>query len=137
MKAKKIFQYVHHFKFQIEKMVSFSKSTNVNANMSFFINSDFERNFSTYVFGKSFWHYRELKSECWISRHILCKKNFKIFSCVWRIEFRVKKWNMYEAHIYPQPLQQTFRLETTSLCLNTRLCKQTISKFTLILLILM
>jgi len=43
-------------------MVSFSRSTNVNANMSFFLNSDFEGNFSTYVFGKWFWYYRELKS---------------------------------------------------------------------------
>jgi len=28
---------------------------------------------------------------------------------------------MYEAHIFPGPLQQTCRMETTSLCLNTRL----------------
>ena len=28
---------------------------------------------------------------------------------------------MYEAHIFPRPLQQTCRFETTSLCLNTRL----------------
>ena len=28
---------------------------------------------------------------------------------------------MYEAHIFPRPLQQTCRLETTPLCLNTRL----------------
>jgi len=27
-----------------------------------FPNSKFEGNFSTYVFGKSFWHYRELKT---------------------------------------------------------------------------
>jgi len=48
------------------------------------------------------------------------KKNIKFFH-VWRLEFRVKKWNMYEAHIFPRPLQHTCRLETTSLCLNTRL----------------
>jgi len=38
---------------QIEILVSFSRSTNVNANMSF-SNSNFEGNFRTYVFGKSF-----------------------------------------------------------------------------------
>jgi hypothetical protein len=53
---------------QIEIMVSYSRSTNVNVNMSF-PNSKFEGNFSTYVFGYSFWHYRELKNENWTSRH--------------------------------------------------------------------
>ena len=38
---------------QIEILVSFSRSTNVYVNMSF-PNSNFEGNFSTYVFGKSF-----------------------------------------------------------------------------------
>ena len=28
---------------------------------------------------------------------------------------------MYEAHIFPRPLQEACRLETTSLCVNTRL----------------
>ena len=41
---------------------------------------------------------------------------------MWRLELFVKKWIMYEAHIFPRPLQQTCRLETTPLCLNTRLC---------------
>ena len=50
----------------------------------------------------------------------IMQKNIK-FSYVWRLEFFVKKWNMYEAHIFPRPLQQTCRLETTPLCLNTRL----------------
>ena len=58
---------------QKEILFSFSSSTNFNVIMSL-PNSNFEGNFSTYVFGKSFWHYRELKSECWTSRHILCKK---------------------------------------------------------------
>ena len=58
---------------QIEILVSFSKTTIVNVNLSF-RNSNFEGNFSTYVFGKPFCHYRDLKSECWTSRHILCKK---------------------------------------------------------------
>jgi len=42
-------------------------------------NSNFEVNFSTYVFGKSFLHYRELIIDCWTSRHILCEKNIKFF----------------------------------------------------------
>ena len=58
---------------QIETLVSYSRSTNVNVNMSF-PNSNFEGNFSTYVFGKSFWQYRELKIDCWTSRNMLCKK---------------------------------------------------------------
>ena len=107
------------FKFPIEILVSVSRSTNVNAIMPI-PNSNFEGNFRTYVFGKSFWHYRDLKSECWTSRHVLCKKILNI-SYVWWLEFRVKKWHKYEAHIFPKPLQQTCRLETTSLCLNTRL----------------
>ena len=72
------------------------------------------------MFGKSFWHYRNLNSECWTSGHILCKKILK-FLYVWKLEFFVKKCNMYEAHIFPRPLQQTRRLETSPLCLNTRL----------------
>ena len=51
-----------------------------HVNMSFPI-SNFEGNFSTYVFGKSFWHYRNLKSECWTSRHILWKKILNSFIC--------------------------------------------------------
>ena len=47
-----------------------------------FPNSNFEGNFITYVFGKSFWHYRDIKSECWTSRHILCKKILNVFICV-------------------------------------------------------
>jgi len=47
-----------------------------------FPNSNFEGIFSTYVFGKSFWHYRESKRECWTSKHILCKKILNFFICV-------------------------------------------------------
>jgi len=39
---------------------------------------NFEGNFSSYVFGKSFWYWRELKIDCWTSRHI-CEKNIKNF----------------------------------------------------------
>ena len=47
-------------------------------------------------------------------------KKYKIFSYVWRLEFFVKNWNMYEAPNFPRPFQQTCRLETIPLCLNTR-----------------
>ena len=40
---------------------------------------------------------------------------------MWRLEFFVKKWNMYEAHNFSRPLQQICSLETTPLCLNTRI----------------
>ena len=104
---------------QIETLVSYSRSNNVNVNMSF-PNSNFERNFSTYVFGKSFWNYRELKIVCWISRHILCEKSIKPFQCV-EFKIPVETCNIYEGHIFPRPLLQTCRLLTTSLCLNNRL----------------
>jgi len=37
------------------------------------------------------------------------------------VRILVEKWNVYEVQIFPRPLLQTCRLETTSLCLNTRL----------------
>jgi len=43
--------------FRIEILGSYSMSTNVNVKMSF-PNSKFEGNFSTYVFGELFCHYR-------------------------------------------------------------------------------
>jgi len=36
--------------------------------------STFEGNFSTYVFGKSFCHYRETKCYCWTSRNVFAKR---------------------------------------------------------------
>jgi len=104
---------------KIEILVSNSRSIYVNVNMSF-PNSNFEINFSTYVFGKSFWHNRELKCECSTMRNILFEKIFNYFICV-RVRILVEKRNIYEAHIFPKTLVQTCRLETNSLCLNTRL----------------
>ena len=63
---------------QIETLVSYSRATNVNVNKSL-SKSNFEGDFSTYVFCKSFWHHRALKIECWVSRHILWEKNNKYF----------------------------------------------------------
>jgi len=51
----------------------------------FFPNSNFEGNVSTYVFGKSFGHYRGLKNECWTSRHTLCEKDIKLFRMCGRL----------------------------------------------------
>ena len=81
--------------------------------------SHFEGNFSTYVVGKSFWYYRDPKIDFGASRYILCKKILNTFVCL-DGRILVEKWNVYEGHILPRPLLQTFRLETTSLCLNTR-----------------
>ena len=49
---------------------------------------------------------------------------------MWKLEFFVKKCNMYEAHIFPRPLQQTCTLETTPWCLNTRLIEKKIQILT-------
>ena len=96
--------------FQIEILVSYSRSTHVSVNTSF-PNSNFERNSNTYVCGKSFWYYRDLKIDCWTSRHILCEKIFNSFVCV-KVRILVEKWNIYEAHIFRWPLLQKCRLET-------------------------
>ena len=100
---------------QIELLVSFSRSTNVNVNMSL-PNSNFEGN----LFYASHFDIIETWKVNVAYRDIYYAKNFN-FSYEWRLEFFVKKWNMYEAHILPRPLQQTCSLETTPLCLNTRL----------------
>ena len=63
---------------QIEILFSYSRSTHVNVNIRF-PNSNVRGNLSTFVFGKSFWYYREPKIDCWTSRHILCEKNIKFF----------------------------------------------------------
>ena len=104
---------------QIEILVSFSRSTNVNVNMSF-RNSNFEENVSTYVFGKSFWHYRDLKSESWTSRHILCKKILNFFICV-EVRILCKKVKYVCSSLFPKAITKTCRLETTPLFLNTLL----------------
>ena len=92
--------------------VSFSRSTNVNVNMSF-PNRSFEGNFSTYVFGKSFWHYRDLKSECWTSRHILWKKKLNFFLC---LEFRIlcKKVKYVFSSHFPEAITTNMQIGNDS-----------------------
>ena len=104
---------------QIEILVSFSMTTNVNANMSF-SNSNFEGIFSTYVFGKSFWIL--LRAENWMLEKATpnMRKILNYFKIV-EVRILVGKWYMYEAHIFPKPLIQICRLETIMLCLITRL----------------
>ena len=104
---------------QTEILFSFSRSTNVNVNMSL-PNSNFERNCSTYVFCKSFWHYRDLKSEWWASGHILCKKILIFFICV-EVRILCKKVKYVWSSHFPEAITKTCRLETTPLFLNTRL----------------
>ena len=104
---------------QIETLDSYSSSIKVNVNMSF-PSSNFEGHFSTYVFGKSFWYYLELKIHCWTLLHIFGEKILNSSVCV-EVRILVEMWNIYEGHIFPRPLIQTCRLETTSLCLNNKL----------------
>jgi len=104
---------------QLGILVSYSRSTYVNVNISF-PNSNFEGNISTYVFGKSFWHYRSWKLILGHRDIYYAKKILNAIVCV-EVRILVGKWHIFEAHIFPRPLLQTCRLETTSLCLNTRL----------------
>ena len=98
------------FHFQVQRMSMWSCLPN----------SNFEGNFSTYVFGKSFWHYRDLKSECWTSRHTLRKKILNFFICV-EVRILCKKVKYLWISHFPEAITKTCRLETTPLCLNTRL----------------
>jgi hypothetical protein len=121
---------------QIEILVSFSRSTNVNVNMSF-PNSNFEGNFSTYVFEKSFWHYRDLKSECCTSRHILCKKILNFFICV-EVRILCKKLKYVWSSHFPEAITTNMQIGYDSFVFQYPVtCNQKISKFTLILLKLM
>ena len=49
----------------------------------------------------------------------IMQKLLKFFMCGGYNSLKKVKYN--EAHIFPRPLQQTCRLETTLLCINTRL----------------
>ena len=103
---------------QIELLVSFSRSTNVNVNMSFLIVILKE----TLLLMCLASHFKIIeRCKLYVGhRDIYYANNIKFFICV-VVRILVKKWNMYEAHISPRPLQQTFWLETISLCLITLL----------------
>jgi len=80
--------YNHHFKYANWKHwfhIQRKRISNVNMSVP---KSHFGANFGTYVFaGVCFWHFRELKSDCWTSRHLLCEKNIKLFRIYVGLEF--------------------------------------------------
>jgi len=78
-----------------------------------FPNSIFEGNFRTYVFGKSFWHYRDLKSECWTSRHILCNKILNFFKCM-EVRIHSKKLKYVWSSQFPEAITTNMQIENDS-----------------------
>ena len=114
---------------QTKILVLYSRSTNVNVIMSF-PNSNFEENFSTNVFGKTFWHYRDLKSECWTSRHILCKKILNFFICV-EVRILCKELKYAWSSHFPEAITTNMLIGIDSFVFKYPVrCKQKISKFT-------
>ena len=113
---------------QVETQFSSPRSTNVNVYM-YFPNSNFERNFSTYVFGKTFWHYRELNIECWTWRHILGEKIFKKFRlCGSENSCTKLKW-IWRSHI-PRAITEKIQFVNDILVFKYPvICKQKIFKF--------
>ena len=108
---------------QIEILFSFSRSTNVSVNMSF-PNSNFEGNFSTYMFGSSFWYYRDLKSECWTSGHILCKKILNFFIGV-EVRILCKKVKYVWSSHFPEAITTNMQNGNDSLVFKyTDTCKK-------------
>ena len=115
---------------QIETLVSYSRSTNVNVNMPF-PNSNFEGIYSTYVFGKSFWNYRELKSDCWTSRYVLGEKNIKFFRMCGGLN-SCKKLKCIWRSYFTEAITTTMQIGNDFLVFKYPLtCKQKISKFSL------
>jgi len=96
-----------------------------------FPNSNFEGKFRTYVFGNYFGITENWKLIVGHRAIYYAKIILNSFVCV-EDRILVGKWNVYESHIFPRPLLQTCRLETTSLCLNTRLLVNKIFKFFII-----
>ena len=103
---------------QIEILVSFSRSSNVNVYMSF-PNSNFEANFSTY---------RDLKSECCTSRHILCKKYINSFICM-EVRILCKKVKyVYSSH-FPEVITKNMQIGYDSFVFKYPVtCKQIFQK---------
>ena len=103
---------------QIEKLVSNSRSTNDNVNMSF-PNSNKEETLVLMFFAS---HFDIIESWKLIVDHgyKYAKKIINPFVCV-KVRILVEKRNEHEDHIFLRPLLQTCRLETTAFFLNTRL----------------
>ena len=120
---------------QIEILVSFLRSTNVNENMSF-PNSNFEGNFSTYVFDKSFFIIETWKVNVG-HRDLYYAKNIKFFICV-EVRIPCKKVKYVWSSHFPQDITTKMRIGNESFVFKYPVtCKQKISKFTYILLKLM
>ena len=117
-KRKKYFSRMYIFSNpQIEILVSFSRSTNVNVNM-YFPNSNFEGNLCDM---QVFWHYRDQKIECWISRHILCKKILNFFIWV-DVTILCKKVKYVWSSHFPETITNKHAAwKRLLLCLNIRL----------------
>ena len=121
---------------KIEILVSYSRSRFVKVNISF-PNSNFEGNIRTYVFGKSFWHYRSWKLIVGHRDIYYAQKILNAFVCV-EVRILVVTWNIYEAHNFPRPLLQTCRIGNDFFLFKYPVtCKQKIFKFSLFLLKLM
>jgi len=117
---------------QIETPISYSRSKNVNINMPFTI-SNFEGNLVLMCLAS---HFDIIASWKLIVGHRVIYYAKKILNSSLCMEVRilVEKWNECEVHIFPKPLLQTWRLETTSLCLNNQLLVKNIFIFSLFLL---
>ena len=104
MKAKLSFYFDHHFKSQIETLVSYSRSTNVNVNSSF-PKSNFEGNLLLCVWQDILTMSR---AEYWLLDFAtyITKKIINPFVCV-EVRILVEKLNVNEGHIFPRPLLQT------------------------------
>ena len=71
--------WIRSFQFQNWKTLdSYSRSTNVNINMYFPDNKFWRKHYYLCIW-EDFWHYQELKNDCWTSRHIFCEKNIILF----------------------------------------------------------
>jgi len=98
-----------------------------------FANNNFEGNFSTHVFGNSFWHYRDLKIDYWTSRHILYEK-IKFFPCE-EVRILVEKWIVYAGHIFPESITTNMQIWNDFLVFKSAVTfRQSILQFALFLL---
>ena len=89
--------------------------------------NNYEGKFSTNVLGKCVFE----TFASWIEndghRDIYYSKKILIYFESVEVRILAEKWNIYEAHIFPMSLVQTCWLETTTLCLHTRLSVKNIS----------
>ena len=115
---------------RIETLVSYSRSTNFDVNMSFLL-VILKENSVLMCLTSHFDNIECWKLNVWHRDTYYGKNILNTFVCV-EVRILVEKWNVYEDHIFPRPFLQSCRLETTSLCLNTRLIIKT---FLLILII--